>query len=291
MSGRLFIISTPIGNLGDLSPRTKDAFAQADLLLVEDTRVTIKLLNHLGLSKKMLSCHKFNEQSRLDIVREAATNSQTLALVSDAGTPMISDPGHRIVSAALDAGMEVIAIPGPTALIQALVASGLPCERFTFEGFLQDTESDLRKQIEPLRNETRTMVFYISPHGLERKLSVLQDVFDSRRACLARELTKLNEEYIRAPLNELTNHLSSENLRGEFTLIIEGQQVRIEEKGTVEAVSELARCLLAEGESVKSIAAECQKTFGWRKSEAYSLIVQIKNDLEEPDISSSDPQS
>ncbi|MBX9692790.1 MAG: 16S rRNA (cytidine(1402)-2'-O)-methyltransferase, partial [Cyanobacteria bacterium] len=220
MSGKLFIISTPIGNLGDLSSRTKEALSQSDILLVEDTRVTIKLLNHLGLSKKMVSCHKFNEQSRLDIVRNAAENGQTVALVSDAGTPIISDPGHRVVACALELGMTVVPIPGPTALIQALVASGLPCERFAFEGFLKDSESDLRKQLEPLREDSRTLIFYISPHGLERKLSVLRSIFGERRACLARELTKLNEEYIRAPLSELEDHLSPENLRGEFTLLI-----------------------------------------------------------------------
>lgn len=279
MSGTLFIISTPIGNLEDISERAKRIISDADLLLVEDTRVTIKLLNHLGLSKKMVSCHKFNEQSRLDVLAQANAAGQSVALVSDAGTPLISDPGQRIVSEAIALNMNVVGIPGPTAFVQALVGSGLPCDRFVFEGFLPDKDSSLRDKLKQLLHEERTLVFYISPHGLKRTISIIYEVLGDRRVCLARELTKRFEEYIRVRLSELLDSLSEEGLKGEFTLVIEGAPVKTPVPYRPETIREFIEGELKSGVSSKNITAELVRQFGMRKGDAYDLVVSLKNEI------------
>lgn len=278
MSGTLFIISTPIGNLEDISERTKRIISDADFLLVEDTRVTIKLLNHLGLNKRMVSCHKFNEEARRDVLSDASLQGQKVALISDAGTPLISDPGQRMVSLAIELDMDVVAIPGPTAFVQALVGSGLSCERFVFEGFLPDKDSAIREKLQSLLDEERTLVFYVSPHGLKKTLRVMHEVLGDRRVCLARELTKKFEEYIRVRLSELESRLTDEHLKGEFTLVIEGAEPKSASGFNLETVRAFASDRLDEGVSSKEITAELVAQFDMRKSEAYDLVIGIKKE-------------
>lgn len=279
MSGTLFIISTPIGNLEDISERTKRTMSEADLLLVEDTRVTIKLLNHLGLNKRMVSCHKFNEEARRQTLEAANAENQKVALISDAGTPLISDPGQRIVAEAIELGMDVVGIPGPTAFVQALVGSGLSCDRFVFEGFLPDKDSALREKLKSLAGDERTLVFYVSPHGLSKTINVMYEVLGERRVCLARELTKKFEEYIRVPLSELASRLTEERLKGEFTLVVEGAPPRSADGFDPEIVKVYVMDRLAEGAASKEIAGELAHQFDMRKSDAYDFVVRIKNEV------------
>lgn len=278
LSATLFIISTPIGNLEDISERTKRIISEADFLLVEDTRVTIKLLNHLGINKRMVSCHKFNEEARRDVLLDASREQQKVALISDAGTPLISDPGQRMVSLAIELGMDVVAIPGPTAFVQALVGSGLSCERFVFEGFLPDKDSSIREKLNSLIDDERTLVFYVSPHGLKKTVRVMHEVLGDRRVCLARELTKKFEEYIRVRLGELEARLSDEHLKGEFTLVIEGAEPKSAGSFNIQTVRAFAIDRLDEGYSSKQITAELVAQFDMRKSEAYDLVIGIKNE-------------
>lgn len=278
LSATLFIISTPIGNLEDISERTKRIISEADFLLVEDTRVTIKLLNHLGINKRMVSCHKFNEEARRDVLLDASREQQKVALISDAGTPLISDPGQRMVSLAIELGMDVVAIPGPTAFVQALVGSGLSCERFVFEGFLPDKDSSIREKLNSLIDDERTLVFYVSPHGLKKTVRVMHEVLGDRRVCLARELTKKFEEYIRVRLGELEARLSDEHLKGEFTLVIEGAEPKSAGSFNIETVRAFAIDRLDEGYSSKQITAELVAQFDMRKSEAYDLVIGLKNE-------------
>lgn len=278
MSIKLFIIATPIGNLKDLSERSKDILADVDLIFAEDTRVSIKLLHHLGLKKKLVSCHKFNEKARIAELERAFERGENIALMSDAGTPLVSDPGQSLVIAAIEIGFEICAIPGPTAFVQALIGSGLPCDRFSFYGFLPDKRKHLVRFLEELKDDNKTLVFYVSPHGLEKKLSIIEEILGDRKACLARELTKMHEEYIRATLNTLPDSLSEENLRGEFTLVIEGSN---QEKTNLVDEKELKRFILGEhgnGSSVNEIAKACQKQFGVKKSDAYKLALDVIED-------------
>ncbi len=285
MSGSLHIIATPIGNLGDLTPRIKASLSEVDLILAEDTRVTIKILNHLGIKKRMISCHDFNEKSRLKIITEASLLNQKVALVSDAGTPLISDPGNEIVRQAIACGMKVIPIPGPSAFLLALVASGLPCDRFVFEGFLPAKPGLLKQRLEDLQDEKRTIVIYESPHRLLKTLSAIKEIFGDREICLARELTKLHEEIIRASLSQVLSKLSnSPNTRneskakilGEYVLVIAGNEktastdkANNELHGTIEQ-------MLDSGMSVKTVAQQMAKAHRLRRSDIYQLCLQIQ---------------
>lgn len=226
MSGKLFIIGTPIGNLDDISKRVSDALRETDLIFVEDTRVTIKLLNHLGINKPMLSCHKHNEHERLSTLEKVAQDGRCAALVSDAGMPLISDPGSPLIERAIELGMLVVPIAGPSAFVLALVASGLPLDAFVFEGFLPDPGAALKEKLAELAGESRTMVFYVSPHKIERTLSQMWEQLGKRKACLARELTKLHEEFIRGDLETLATRYKDKDaeVRGEMVLVLAGAE-------------------------------------------------------------------
>lgn len=280
MSGKLFIVSTPIGNLQDISQRLKSVLAECDLVLAEDTRVTIKLLNHLGLKKRMVSCHKFNEQERAGVLAKASEQGETIALISDAGTPLISDPGERIVNSAIELGIEVIPIPGPSAVLAALVASGFCCDRFTFEGFLPENQSLLNERLDRLKNDDRTVVIYIAPHKLERTVVAVSNAFGERRCCLARELTKKFEQFIRCTLVELLdNHIRKDDLKGEMVLVIEGcsQERKISDVSENDLVAFVAS-EVANGTRLPEACALAAKKFGGKRSEIYKIAVaQIKS--------------
>ena len=278
MSIKLFIISTPIGNLSDLSDRTREVITDIQLIFAEDTRVSKKLLHHIGVSPyKLISCHKFNEKSRFKELNEAFEKGMDVALMSDAGTPLLSDPGQSLVAEAISLGFEICAIPGPTALIQALVGSGLPCDRFSFEGFLPDKEGPLRRHLQELAEEKRTLVFYVSPHNLLKRLDTMIEIMGDRKACLAKELTKKFERYFRGTLSEIKLNLNEENLKGEFTLVLAGKDNEDEFKVDISGDTVTAFILDAhhKGRSVKEIARLVADTFKVRKSEAYSRAVEV----------------
>lgn len=279
MSGRLFVVSTPIGNLADISPRVKDALAESSVIFAEDTRVSINLLSHLGLSKKLISCHNFNESSRIEELERYAAAGQTVAIVSDAGTPLISDPGYQVVRAALRLGMKVIPIPGPSAVLVALVGSGLPCDRFVFEGFLPDSRADRLKRLEILKFEERTAVLFVSPHGIKKVVADCLEVLGDRDACLARELTKFYEEFIRGKLSAILAHVQSQEIKGECVLIVGGADLKEEHRWTDEQVEERVRELLIEGGRLKDVSSLVAKVSGWTSSDIYKIGLRISREL------------
>ena len=219
---KLFVVPTPVGNLEDMTFRAIRTLKEADLILSEDTRVTGFLLKHFGIETKMASHHKFNEHKTVDSIVERIKGGQNVALVSDAGTPAISDPGFLVVRHCVANGVEVECLPGATALIPALVSSGLPNDRFCFEGFLPQKKGR-QKRLLDLQNEKRTMIFYESPFRVLKLLTELSEVFGKeRQASVSREISKLHEETLRGSLEELVNHFSVQNPKGEFVIIVAG---------------------------------------------------------------------
>lgn len=215
----LFVVATPIGNLQDISARALDILQQVDLIACEDTRLTIKLLNHYGIQKPLTSYHEFNEEKKAeDLARQLAAN-RNVALVSDAGTPAISDPGYRLVRLCRQRGIPIVAIPGPNAAATALSASGLPAGEFLFAGFLPSKKNARREKLASLVNIACTLVFYEAPHRIERTLQDMQEVLGDREVCLAREITKIHEEYLFGRLSQVKDQVKP---LGEFVIIVSG---------------------------------------------------------------------
>ena len=223
MEAKLYIVPTPIGNLDDITLRAVDVLRSVDFILAEDTRTTAFLLKHLGIEKKLCSHHKFNEHATVAAVTESIAAGRTVALVSDAGTPGISDPGFLLVRTCLEAGIEVETLPGATALIPALVQSGFPCDRFCFEGFLPQKKGR-NKHLQALAGEERTMIFYESPYRVVRCLEQLAEVFGAeRRVSVSRELTKKFEQTVRGTIGEVLEHFRTTEPKGEFVLVVAGK--------------------------------------------------------------------
>ena len=220
---KLFVVPTPVGNLEDMTYRAVRVLSEADFLLTEDTRVTGRLLQHYGIAVKMIAHHQHNEHRSLSALMDKLKAGLTLALASDAGMPGISDPGFLLIRECIREGIEVECLPGPTAFVPALVASGLPCERFSFEGFLP-VKKGRKSRLESLANERRTMVFYESPHRLLKTLSAFAEYFGGdRRASVSREISKMHEEHVRGSLDELAGEFSSRNaVKGEITIVVAG---------------------------------------------------------------------
>ena len=222
--GTLYLVPTPVGNLEDITHRALRILKEADLILAEDTRTSGILLKHFEIKKPMLSYHKFNEHQTVERVIERLRSGEVVAVISDAGTPGISDPGFLVVREAIRAGIEVITLPGATALIPALVSSGLPCDRFCFEGFLPQKKGR-QTRIENLRDESRTMIFYESPHRIVKALTQFIEVFGSERSVsVCREISKLHEECVRGTLQEVVKHFQENEPRGEFVIILAGKE-------------------------------------------------------------------
>ena len=220
----LYIVPTPVGNMEDMTLRAIRVLKEVDLVLAEDTRTSGILLKHFEIKNQLMSHHKFNEHGTSAAVIDRLLSGQNVALISDAGTPGISDPGFFLVREAVRAGIEVVTLPGATALIPALVSSGLPCDRFTFEGFLPQKKGR-QSRIEALREETRTMVFYESPYRVLKTLQQLAEVFGAdRQASACREISKIHEESVRGSLQELIEHFTATEPRGEFVLVVAGRQ-------------------------------------------------------------------
>ena len=257
MSGILTVVGTPLGNLGDMSPRAVEALRQADFIAAEDTRVTLKLLNHFEIKKPMISYFE---------------------LVSDAGMPAISDPGEDLVRLCGERGITVSVVPGPSALIAALAVSGLPTGRFTFEGFLSTNKKSRRDHLEQVKNETRTMIFYEAPHKLHACLRDMYAAWGDRRIAVVHELTKIHEEVIRTTLKAAAARYSEGNIKGEFVLVIEGAKPEeLQEGYTLEQAVEIAAGLMREqGMSASEAAKTASQQTGLKKGDIYKGALALK---------------
>ena len=272
MSGKLYLVPTPIGNLGDISRRMADTMAGADFLAAEDTRVTVKLLNHLGLKKPMVSYHRHNCSTAGPAIVERLLAGESCALVTDAGTPAISDPGEDLVALCAQHDVPVEAVPGPCALICALSVSGLPTARFTFEGFLPQNKKNRRSHLDSLKGEQRTMVFYEAPHKLEDTLEDFVAVFGAeRRIALCRELTKLHEEVVRTTVGQALADCATRPPRGEYVLVVEGAPEAPAQEADPQAALERVAQLRGEGLSLKEACAKAGEEFGIKKRQLYDM--------------------
>ncbi len=277
MAGTLYLVATPIGNLGDLSVRAAETLETVDFIAAEDTRVTVKLLNHLGIKKPMVSYHRHNADTRGDELTGRLLAGESCALVTDAGTPAISDPGEELVAQCAAQDIPVVPIPGPCAFVSALAVSGLPTGRFTFEGFLAMNKKNRRTHLDSLRQETRTMVFHEAPHKLSATLRDLEETFGpDRRISLCRELTKLHEQVWRTTLGQAAAHYAQNPAKGEFVLVVEGAAPVQEAEYTLEDGLAVAARLQAEGASTRDAVKQAAAACGLSRKALYDLVVSQK---------------
>ncbi len=276
MAGMLYLVPTPIGNLGDISQRCRETLEQADFIAAEDTRVTLKLLNHLGIKKSLVSYYEHNKTFKGDQIVQRILGGETCALVSDAGSPAISDPGEDLVKQCAQAGIVVCAIPGPCAAITALSISGQATGRFCFEGFLSTAKKSRREHLESLRQETRTMIFYEAPHKLAATLEDLAQCFgEDRPISLCRELTKLHEEVIRTTLGGAISFYAENPPKGEFVLVVAGApEAEKETASQDDAAARLAQ-LLDQGLSRKDAVKQTAKELSLPKNTVYDIAVSL----------------
>ena len=280
MSGKLYLVGTPIGNLGDISRRCAETLAAVDFIAAEDTRVSRKLLNHLDIHKSTVSYFEHNSRESGKRIVERLLAGESCALVTDAGMPAISDPGEDLVRLCAEAGVEVVAVPGPSAVVTALALSGLSTERFTFEGFLSVSRKERQAHLASLGEERRTMVFYEAPHKLAQTLGDLCAAFgEERRIALCREMTKLHEEVIRCTLGEARARFTENEARGEFVLVVEGAPERDK---TSDGDGALARALaLAEsGLSARDAVRQAAEEFSVSRSALYRAFQQARQEEE-----------
>ena len=276
MSGRLYVVGTPIGNLSDFSPRAIETLRMVDFIAAEDTRVTIKLLNRFEISTPMVSYHKFNTHDKGDEICARIESGENCAIVTDAGMPCISDPGELLVRQCAERGIGVCVVPGPTAMASALAISGLPTGRFAFEGFLSVNKPSRREHLLSLINEQRTMVFYEAPHKLAATLKDMYQFFGNRRISIVRELTKIHEEVIRTTLEEAAEKYTDGSVKGEIVLIIEGSEKPAEEGNTLEEALALAKKLISSGCSVSDASRESARLTGIKKGMIYKELLSQK---------------
>lgn len=279
MAGMLYLVPTPIGNLGDISERCRETLAQADFIAAEDTRVTLKLLNHLGLKKSLVSYYAHNQNRKGEAILQRILAGETCALVSDAGSPAISDPGEELVRQCAEAGVTVSAIPGPCAAITALSISGLPTGRFCFEGFLSTAKKSRRAHLDALRQEQRTMIFYEAPHKLLATLQDMAEVFGGDRpVSLCRELTKLHEEVIRTTLAEAAERYAQQAPRGEYVLILAGAEKQDAPAADPALAAERVARLMEQGLSRKDAVRQAAEELGLPRNEVYDAALQGPGD-------------
>lgn len=272
MSGKLYIVGTPIGNLSDFSPRAIQTLKDVDFLAVEDTRVTVKLLNHFEIKKEMLAYYEHNKNSKGNLIIERLLKGENCALVSDAGMPAISDPGEDLVKAAYENGIAVESVPGPSALITALAISGMPSGRFCFEGFLTMNKIGRREHLNSLKTEKRTMIFYEAPHKLVATLNDMLNTFGDRKIAIVRELTKLHETVFHTTLKEAAEHYTENAPRGEFVLIVNGAKEEAAVYNLDDALK-IANRLIEEGQSTSAAAKEAANITGLKKGEIYKSLL------------------
>ena len=276
MSGILYVVGTPIGNLGDMSPRAVETLENVDFIAAEDTRVTLKLLNHFGNKKPMVSYFEHNKHQRGEIICQRILSGENCAIVTDAGMPCISDPGELLVKQCEEYGIEVKAVPGPSAVISALAISGLPTGRFTFEGFLSVNKKSRMEHLESVKNETRTMIFYEAPHKLNATLRDMLGAFGNRSIAIVRELTKIHEEVIRTTLEQAVERYSEAPLKGEIVLVIDGAKPVDNNKVYTEKEAADLAIALAAGEdiSLSEASKKAAKETGIKKGIIYKLATE-----------------
>lgn len=274
MSGILYVTGTPIGNLSDLSPRAVETLEKVDFIAAEDTRVTLKLLNHFGIKKPMVSYFEHNKRERGEIICARIEQGENCAIVTDAGMPCISDPGEDLVKLCEERGIKAVVIPGPSAVISALAVSGLSTGRFTFEGFLSVNKKSRADHLKSLANEHRTMIFYEAPHKLPQTLRDLYASFGDRKLTIVREITKIHEEVIRTTTKNAAENLSDGSVKGEIVLVLEGApQVDDTEEFTLEYAVETAKKLIENGARATDAAKEAAALTGFKKNEIYKELI------------------
>ena len=277
MAGMLYLVPTPIGNLGDISTRCRETLEAADFIAAEDTRVSLKLLNHLGIKKSLVSYYEHNKAFKGNVILERILAGETCALVSDAGSPAISDPGEDLVKQCAEAGVTVCAIPGPCAVITALSISGQSTGRFCFEGFLSTAKKSRKAHLEDLMGEKRTMIFYEAPHKLLATLQDMAAVFgETRPISLCRELTKLHEEVVRTTLGEAIAQYTQQPPRGEFVLVVAGAEEEAEEAPSQEDAAQMVARLMAEGMSRKDAVKQTAAALKLPKNAVYDAALSIE---------------
>ena len=270
MSGILYLVATPIGNLEDITARAARILSEVSVIACEDTRESHKLLDRLGIRKPLLSCHEHNERARSDELVAKLHYGESIALISDAGSPLVSDPGYRLVDAALAAGITVVPIPGPSALITALTASGLETDAFYFGGFLPPKTNQRRKILESLAELDATLIFYESPHRILESLGDVAEVLGARRVVVARELTKMHEEFLRGTAADIRDTLAARpSVKGEITLLIAKADAQAEDTAPIpEAVAELVAAGISRMDAMKAVA----RRRGISKREVYKAM-------------------
>lgn len=278
MAGVLYVVATPIGNLEDITLRALRTLKEVDLIAAEDTRHTRILLDHHGIRTPQVSHHEHNEKSQAPRLVERLKQGESIALVSDAGTPAIADPGYRLVVEALRAGIRVIPIPGAAALVAALSAGGLPTDRFVFEGFLPAKNGERESRLEALRDESRTAVFYEAPHRLKDSLAAMRRILGNRDIVVARELSKLHEEFLRGTIDEVAEKLAEREVKGEITLLVRGA-IR-GELISKDQLTEEIRQLLEQGASVKQLSEELAERYRVPRRQVYQLALRLRSAAE-----------
>lgn len=274
MKGKLYIVATPIGNLEDITIRALNTLKEVDLIAAEDTRHTLKLLNHYEITKPLISYHRHNEDTKKEVLIEKLKNGENIALVSDAGTPGICDPGEEVIKQAIKEKIEIIPIPGACAFVNALICSGIDTKEFTFLGFLPLNKKLRKEKLEDIKKETKTTIIYEAPHKLKTTLEDLREVLEDRQIVIARELTKIHEEFIRGTVEEIIS--KTENLKGEFVIIIEGTSVKEKEENELNELSleEHYRFYEKQGLDKKEIIKKIAKDRNVNKNEIYMYFVE-----------------
>lgn len=271
---KLYVVGTPIGNLGDFSPRAVETLNKCDFIAAEDTRVTLKLLNHYGIKKNMVSYFEHNRRERGEMIVSRILSGETCALVTDAGMPAISDPGEDLVKLCHENNIKVESVPGPCAFTTALALSGMPSGRFTFEGFLSVNKPSRREHLDSLVNETRTMLFYEAPHKLGATLKDMYSAFGDREIAIVREITKIHEEVIKTTLLKAVELYGEGGLKGEIVLVIRGAQLKEnDEKITFEDAVQLAKKSAENGLSLSDAAKQAAKISGFKKGDIYKQLI------------------
>ena len=273
MAGNLYLVATPIGNLEDITLRAINTLKEVDLIAAEDTRHTMKLLNHLKIKKTLISYYKETEKIKSDILIEKIINGKNIALVSDAGTPAISDPGEEIIKKAIENNINIIPIPGACAFVNALICSGFSTKEFIFIGFLSKNAKDKKKKLEELKNENKTLIFYESPHKIKSTLENIFEILGNRKIVLARELTKIHEEFIRGRILDILE--KEQELRGEFVIIVEGTEKKEEEKEFLNSLTleEHYKYYLNKNLDKKEIIKKIAKDRNKSKNEIYQYFI------------------
>ena len=273
MAGNLYLVATPIGNLEDITLRAINTLKEVDLIAAEDTRHTMKLLNHLKIKKTLISYYKETEKIKSDILIEKIINGKNIALVSDAGTPAISDPGEEIIKKAIENNINIIPIPGACAFVNALICSGFSTKEFIFIGFLSKNAKDKKKKLEELKNENNTLIFYESPHKIKSTLENILEILGNRKIVLARELTKIHEEFIRGRILDILE--KEQELRGEFVIIVEGTEKKEEEKEFLNSLTleEHYKYYLNKNLDKKEIIKKIAKDRNKNKNEIYQYFI------------------